>query len=261
MSGNSWDLASAEFSFKQDLNGDGLVGFATIDAVGSTRLETARGTYFLDPAFGGPVLTLKYQGAAVVPGQFGAWTPIGAEQTASGYEVAWKIVGADAFTVWSTDASGNYIANIIGVVSGSSWDLISLETTFKQDLNGDGIIGLPNIEAFGSTRLDQFGGKYYLDPVSGGTGPLLKYHGVAVVPGQFSGFAPIGAEQTATGYEVAWKATGANQYSIWKTDSNGNYVSDTGALTGTKSRAGSGGGTLPPGPQWRWHHRHCANDH
>ena len=42
-------------------------------------------------------------------GQFGAWTPIGAEQTASGYDVAWKITGADQYTVWNTDSSGNYI--------------------------------------------------------------------------------------------------------------------------------------------------------
>ena len=36
------------------------------------------------------------------------WTPIGAEQTASGYEVAWKVTGADQYTVWNTDSSGNY---------------------------------------------------------------------------------------------------------------------------------------------------------
>ena len=51
---------------------------------------------------------LKYAGAAVVAGQFGGWTPIGAEQTATGYEVAWKVAGADQYTVWNTDSSGNY---------------------------------------------------------------------------------------------------------------------------------------------------------
>ena len=30
-------------------------------------------------------------------GQFGGWTPIGAEQTASGYQVAWKLTGADQY--------------------------------------------------------------------------------------------------------------------------------------------------------------------
>ena len=51
-------------------------------------------------------------GAPVVAGQFGqSWTPIGAEQTASGYEVAWKMTGADQYTVWTTDNSGNYLSS------------------------------------------------------------------------------------------------------------------------------------------------------
>ena len=62
--------------------------------------------------------------------------------TATGYEVAWKVTGADQYTVWNTDSSGNYISNAIGVVSGSSTALESLETSFQQDLNGDGTIGL-----------------------------------------------------------------------------------------------------------------------
>ena len=42
-------------------------------------------------------------------GQFGSWTPIGAEQTATGYEVAWKDPGADQYGAWSTDSNGNYV--------------------------------------------------------------------------------------------------------------------------------------------------------
>ena len=119
-------------------------------------------------------------------GQFGGWTPIGAEQTASGYEVAWKVAGADQYTVWNTDSSGNYVSNAIGVVSGSSTALESLETSFHQDLNGDGVIGLPTtvIEAIGSTSLTQVGIIFIL---SGGSGPELKYAGAAVVAGQFGG--------------------------------------------------------------------------
>ena len=36
---------------------------------------------------------------------------------------------------------------------------------------------------------------------------------------------PIGVEQTASGYEVAWKSPGVDLYSIWNTDSNGNFLS------------------------------------
>jgi len=77
----------------------------------------------------------------VAAGQFGGWTPIGAEKTASGYQIVWKMTGADQFTEWNTDNSGNYLSNAIGVVSGSSATLKALETTFQQDFNGNGGIG------------------------------------------------------------------------------------------------------------------------
>ena len=105
---------------------------------------------------------MKYGGAAVTAGEFGGWAPIGAEQTASGYDVAWKIPGTDQYTVWSTDSNGNFIANITGAVSGNSIALESLETTFHQDLNGDGTIGLVGtvIESSGSTSLVKVGNNY-----------------------------------------------------------------------------------------------------
>ena len=168
-------------------------------------------------------------------GEIGAWAPIGAEQTATGYEVAWKVTGADQYTVWNTDSSGNYISSLVGVVSGSSPALESLETSFHQDLNGDGTIGAPTtvIEALGSTNLVEVGNQYFLQN-SGGAGPSLKYGGAAYVAGEIGAWAPIGDEQTATGYEVAWKVTGADQYTVWNADSNGNYVSSlVGVVSGS----------------------------
>ena len=44
--------------------------------------------------------------------------------------------------MWSTDSNGNYLSNIIPGVPGNSAALEALETTFNQDLNGDGAIGL-----------------------------------------------------------------------------------------------------------------------
>ncbi|MFX5761067.1 hypothetical protein ABTE44_20270, partial [Acinetobacter baumannii] len=75
--------------------------------------------------------------------------------------------------------------------------LKALEPVFHQDLNGDGVIGIPAtvIEAFGSTSLTAVGNNFFL--YSGGSGPSLKYGGTAVVAGQFGGWTPIGAEQTA----------------------------------------------------------------
>ena len=74
-------------------------------------------------------------------GQFGSWTPIGAEQTATGYDVAWKVTGVDKYTVWFTDSNGNFISNA-GSLTGASSTLQSFESVFHQDLNGDGIIGV-----------------------------------------------------------------------------------------------------------------------
>ena len=84
---------------------------------------------------------LKISGAAVTVGQFGAWTPLGAEQTAGGYQVVWKNGGADQYVVWNTDSNGNFLSQG-AVLSGTSLALESLETTFGQDLNGDGTIGV-----------------------------------------------------------------------------------------------------------------------
>ena len=112
-----------------------------IEGFGSTSL-TEVGTHYLSLRQWrhGPI-ELKYQGAASVAGQFGQLAPIGAEQTASGYEVAWKVPGADQFSVWNTDNNGNYLSNTLTSVSGTSAALQSIETSFHQDLNGDGTIG------------------------------------------------------------------------------------------------------------------------
>src|SRR6185369_14831125 len=112
-------------------------------------------------------------------------------------------------------------------VSGSSSVLKSLEPSFQQDLNGDGIIGsaaAPKtvIESFGSTSLVQVGNNFYVYPVGGSSGPPLQYGGKAVAAGQYP-WSYIGVERTASGYHVAIR-TGTDEYTVWITDSNGNAV-------------------------------------
>src|ERR1700687_5692062 len=209
-----------------------------IEAFGFTKLVQVGNNYFLDSISTGTGPELKYQGVPIVAGQWGAWAPIGAEATATGYEVAWKVTGADQYTVWNTDTNGNDTINTIGTVSGSSPALEALETSFHQDLNGDGVIGPPAgttvIESFGSTSLVQVGNHFFLESNTTGIGPALKYQGVPIVAGQWGAWAPIGAEATATGYEVAWKVTGADQYTVWNTDTNGNDPINTiGTVSGS----------------------------
>ena len=241
LSGTNALLKSFEISFLQDLNGDGVVGFVPIiiEATGTTSLTQVGNNFYLYSGGSGP--SLKYAGAAVVAGQFGAFVPIGAEQTATGYEIAWKVTGTDQYGIWYTNSDGNYVSNS-GVMAGTSASLQSIETNFHQDLNGDGVIGAPSlsattIDSSGTTSLTQIGSSFFLD--NGGSGVSLKYAGAAVVAGQFGTFEPIGAEQTATGYEIAWKDRGSDQYGVWHTDNNGNYVSNTGIMSGASTALAS----------------------
>ena len=114
----------------------------TIKSFGVTSLALVDGNYVMDPVAGGTGPEVSYQGTPVTAGEFGAWTPLGAEATSTGYEVAWQNGSADQYTVWQTDSSGNYVSGI-GAVSGSSSTLKTAETSFHQDLNGDGTIGVP----------------------------------------------------------------------------------------------------------------------
>jgi hypothetical protein len=246
--GTSTTLESFETSFHQDLNGDGVIGPPSaptplnptvIEAFGTTSLLSSGNNYFLQ-ANGGSAVELSFGGTPVVAGQFdqfgGHWIPIGAEQTANGYEVAWKIEGSDSYTVWDTDSNGAYLSSAFVAASGTSAALESIETSFHQDLNGDGVIGAPPppppaqtvIEAFGTTSLIENGSNYFFE-TNGGPAIELSFGGAPVVDGEFtqagSPWVPIGAEQTATGYEVAWKVAGADQYTVWYTDSSGNYLS------------------------------------
>ena len=50
--------------------------------------------------------------------------------------------GCNLCTIWNVDSGGNYLSNIANL-NGSHWAIQSAETTFRQDLNGDGSIGIP----------------------------------------------------------------------------------------------------------------------
>jgi len=196
------------------------------------------GTQFYIYNSAGSGIALSYAGTSVTVGGFAAWTPIAARQTASGYDVAWQNASTGQYTAWTTDCNGNYTGNLFGAVSGNSYALESLESTFNQDLNGDGVTGLnplviqTDTSALGSTSLAQIGNNYFLFAAGGTTGPELQYNGAAVTSGKFGGWNPIGAVQTASGYDVAWQWSNSNLFTEWTTDSNGNY---TGNLIGAVS--------------------------
>jgi Ca2+-binding RTX toxin-like protein len=205
----------------------------TIEAIGTTSFTRVGNNYYMSVA--DAAVLLKNAGAAVTAGQFGTWSPVAAEVTSSGYDVAWKDSASGQYAVWTTDRYGNFVSKILNNVSGSSSSFQSIEPVFHQDLNGDGVIGVPPlsappapttaIEASGATSLDKLGSNYLLDAIGGSQGPTLKYGGAAVVAGQFGSWSPVAAEATSGGYYVAWKDSVSGQYSAWSTDSNGNFSS------------------------------------
>src|SRR5207248_1014574 len=153
-------------------------------------------------------------GAVVTAGQFGDWHPIGVEQTSTGYEVAWRSGASDANTVWNLDNFGSFQGSPFGVMSGLALALNDFESEFYQDLNGDGTIGMVEvtIEA-GATQLVGRGGQFFL--LDGNhQGPQLSYGGAAVSEGEFGAWRPIGAEKTASVYDVAWRNGAADQYTM-----------------------------------------------
>ena len=115
------------------------------------------------------------------------WTPIGAEKTATGYEVAWHVTGADQYACGTPTATAISSRRHRARVGTSSSRCKSLESSFHQDLNGDGTIGLHTtvIETHGSTSLAQVANNYFLFPVGGSSGPELSYNGAPVTVGQF----------------------------------------------------------------------------
>src|SRR6202042_3276343 len=128
---------------------------SVIESSGSTGLTRIGSAVFLyaNGTSTGP--ELKDGGTAWTIGQWGAWTPIGVEATATGYEVAFKLGNANLYTVWNTDPNGNITDNPIGSAQGSNASLQSIETSFHQDLNGDGVIDTAStvIEASGNLRV------------------------------------------------------------------------------------------------------------
>jgi hypothetical protein len=236
VAGTNVTLESLETVFGQDLNGDGTIGpKATViqtdtGAYGTTSLMEIGNAYFLYSGGSGPAVS--FFGTPVADGEFNGWAPIGAVQTASGYDMAWKLVGGDGYSVWSVDNKGNFTGLLAADVSGTSMTLESLESVFGQDLNGDGVTGVKSTliqtdtGSHGSTSLTQSANEYFLD--SNGSGPALSFLGSLVLAGEFTGWAPIGAVQTTSGYDVAWKLVGGDGYSVWSVDSNGNF---TGLLT------------------------------
>jgi hypothetical protein len=162
-----------------------MVPTTVIEAFGSTELVQVGNNYFMDSVSTGTGPEVMYGGAPLTVGEF-AWTPIGAEQISGGYEIALKSAATGQYTIWNTDSSGNVTYDPSGVMSGNSTALETYETSFHQDLNGDGVIGqvvqaggtleLTGADT-GSVKFNGTTGTLILDHSSLFSGQLLNFTG------------------------------------------------------------------------------------
>ena len=93
------------------------------------------------------------------------------------------------------------------------------------------------IQTDGTTALTEVGTNYFLNPTGGGTGPEFHDGGSVVTGAVFDTWMPVGAVQVAGGgYDVAWHDPSSGLYTVWSTDSNGNYLSNLiGAVAGNST--------------------------
>src|SRR5437667_338944 len=100
------------------------------------------------------------------------------------------------FTAWATDSNGNYVSSPVGLAMATDASLQAIETTFHQDLNGDGVIGvnIPTtvIEALGAFCLVQSGANYFYTLSLHDALPILKNAGAVVFAGEYAPWTPIG---------------------------------------------------------------------
>jgi hypothetical protein len=131
------DAAGNTSALSKPLDPDvGNPATTVIESLGSAGLLQVGSNFSIDSSGHGTGPLLKFGGALV---DTSTRSGLGAEQTATGYQVVWKI-GADLYSIWNTDQQGNELSYVH--VTGSSSSLKALEPKFHQDLNGDGVIGV-----------------------------------------------------------------------------------------------------------------------
>ncbi|MDX2229547.1 MAG: DUF4347 domain-containing protein [Leptolyngbyaceae cyanobacterium bins.349] len=191
------DVIAKEALFQQDFNGDNRIGNGTqpppvgnvIEAAGNARLLSTPTGYQVQSGTATPV-ALTVNGSNLTDTSVPAWQPLGIERLAGGgYEMVLKSrTTADRYHLWEFDANG--VHGNFRVISGA--ELLSKETTFQQDFNGDGRIAASTVFTVGPTndvRIDSLLSGYKW----GGTqepGTTLTYSFATAVPTYYAADAP-----------------------------------------------------------------------
>ena len=131
--------------------------------------------------------------------------------------------GSDQYTVWNTDSNGMVVSNGTGgvVVSGSSSVLEALEPSFHQDLNGNGVIGVPASALNSSSRLATYAGG--LDQTSNADSFLLRGSGVFGGPLE-QGTNELANARFSAAIETAQAQPGVDVSHHWTIDPHSGYL-------------------------------------
>ncbi len=90
------------------------------------------------------------------------------------------------------------------------------------------------VEQAGATSLVQVGNNWSMPTVGQPSSAPLMAGGTPVEVGSFGAWTPIAAEAAETGYVVVWKNGDADEYAVWNTDAEGNYLwTAVGAVAGS----------------------------
>ena len=156
---------------------DPIIGGTTIEANGGISLIQVGNHYYLDDSTGAVPPSLKFSAADYVAGH--VWLPRWRRSARRRRRADMRWPGRSRAPISIRCGPPTITAitsRISALLSGTSTALESLESSFHQDLNGDGQIGVvPTvIEANGATSLTQVGDHFYLYD-STGAGPSLKF--------------------------------------------------------------------------------------
>jgi VCBS repeat-containing protein len=202
------DVASVEANFKQDFNGDRVIG-PSIESAGTTTLSlNSSGNYIATND--SVVLDLTYNGNTFNPNTFNGWKVVGAEIADADVQMVWKHTSGQFWYNTNTD-NGGFVA-----------DITSYEANFQQDFNGDRVIG-PSVESAGTTTLSLNSSGYIATNDSVVLG--LTYDGNTFTSNTFNGWTVIGAEIAGADVRAIWQHTNGLYWYNTNTD-NGGIVAD-----------------------------------
>ena len=155
--------------------------------------------------------------------------PIAAVQTASGYDVAWEVTGRQQVHGLEhrqqRQLHGTSDRRVCREIATA---LESLEPVFQQDLNGDGVIGVTTtvIQTDGSTSLTEVGNQFYLLCAAADLARHCNITARTLRPVSLAAGRRSARCRRQAGMTLPGRMTGTDQYTVWSTDSNGNYIAN-----------------------------------